>query len=101
VPGDLLQVGIHVVRANAAWFAVLVQVLEQLLAGQVLAARHDARQARVRDFNVIDLAALAPEPKANPLRADVGVAVAHGGQAERAVLARILLVADADAGLLQ
>ena len=60
--GDLAQVVVDVARADGADLAVLVEVLEQLLPGQVLAARaRSAPGARSRQLDVVRLAALAPE----------------------------------------
>ena len=48
--GDLAQVGVHVGGGHVLALAVLVEVLEQLLAGQVLAGLHDPGDAAVLDL---------------------------------------------------
>ncbi len=76
---DLPQVRVDVLRAHVAHRSRLVQVLEQLLARQVLAPADDPRQAPVTDGDLVLDAALAPEPEAHPGRGDRRVAVAQGG----------------------
>ena len=63
--GDLAQVGVHVVGGDVVRLAVVVDVLEQLLAGQVLAAPDDRRQAPVADPDLVLAAGLAAEPEAD------------------------------------
>src|SRR6185295_19831781 len=99
--GDLAQVLVDVLRADGPRLTVLVQVLEQLLPRQVLAAPHDAGQPRVRYLHVIDLAALAAEPEANSRRADLRVPVTERSKAERAIIACVLRIADPDEALLE
>ncbi len=55
--------------------AVGVHVLEQVLAGQVLAAPDDRRQAPVPQADVVTLPRLAREPEADLRPVDAGVAV--------------------------
>ena len=76
--------------------ACRVDVLEQLVAGQALAALDDARQATVTDVDRAHLSALAAELEAQARALDVHVVVTQRRQAERSVLARILFVADSD-----
>jgi len=79
-----------VARASA------VGVLEELLARQLLAPLDDAAQPPVLHADPVLLAALAAEGEHDRRALDGGVPVAEGGQAERPVVARVLLVAHAD-----
>ena len=76
--------------------AVVAEILEQILAGEVLAFGDDALQIGVGDGDFVDDAMLAGElhPQLAALLDEV--AVAQGGGAEALVRARILFVADAD-----
>ena len=65
VAGDLAQVVVHVVGADVAPRAVLVDVLEQLLAGQLLALPDERGQAAVAHVDLVLLAALAAEAEAD------------------------------------
>ena len=91
---ELRQVAVHVGGIDAAAPAGLVLVLEQELAGQVLAGLHDPRDAPVADLHAMQLAALAAELELEARAGDADVAVAHRREAERPVRARVLLVAD-------
>jgi len=99
--GDLLQVIVHVGRADRLHLARFVLVLEQLLPRQVPAAAHDARELRVVHGDAVELAALAAELEFHARAAHLHVAVAHGGEAEGVVLLGIALVADANRGALE
>jgi hypothetical protein len=63
---DLAQVGVDVGGGDAPHLAVLVQVLEQLLPGQLLAGAHDLRDAAIAHLQLPGLAALALELEAQP-----------------------------------
>lgn len=58
---DLLEVLIHRVRIDAPSLASVVEVLEQFLAGQVLAASNDRGDPGVRDLHFVLFSALAAE----------------------------------------
>src|SRR6202171_566319 len=92
----LAQVGIHVVRGDRLALASGVQVLEQLLSRKVLALLHDAREPPVGDRHLVADAALATEREAQPRAVDLDVPAAQGGEPERAVLAGVLVIANAD-----
>jgi len=68
--GDLAQIGVDVVRANAANLAAFVEVLKELLTGNLLAAADDAREAWIANIDFPHFAALAPEAKTQPRRRD-------------------------------
>src|SRR6185503_9090675 len=55
------QVGIDVARADRAPAAALVPVLEQVLAGQLLAPLHDPAQLAVLDPELVDLSRFPAE----------------------------------------
>jgi hypothetical protein len=76
--------------------AVLVLVLEEVLARQVLAPGDDPGQATVAKGHLVRLAVLAVEPEADPGALDTRVAVAQRREPERLVEAGVLVVADAD-----
>src|SRR6267142_2679134 len=97
VAADLAQVGVDVAGVHAAPRALLVNVLEQLLARQILKAADDAGHARIAHVHRVLLAALATELKAQGGPGRLHVAVAQRGEAERLVGARVLLVAHAHA----
>ncbi len=94
VAGDLAQVLVHVLGAHVALGAELVDVPEQLLARQVLAAAYDPRQPPVDDPRLDLAAVLRTEREADVIAPHGGVPVAHRGCAERVVQPRVLVVAD-------
>ena len=81
--------------------AVVIDVLEQLLARQLLAAPDHRREPAVAQTDLVRLPGLAAEPEPDGGALDAGVAVAQGRQAERAVQPRVLVVADPDEGQLE
>src|SRR4029077_8925572 len=89
-----LEVMVDVVRMDRVTFAVGADVLEQHLAWQLLASLDHPRDTPIRHAH-LDLApALAPEQESHGRTGDCCVAVAKGGEAERGVFPRVLLVAD-------
>src|SRR5262249_60101112 len=84
--GDLLQVGAHVARGDVLQLAVLIEVLEQLLAGQFLAGADDLGDTAIRYGERPLLAALADESEADLRPVDGDVAALQRGQAVAAVL---------------
>ena len=81
--------------------AVLADVLEQLLAGQLLAAPDHACQPPIPQPDLVLAAGLAAEPEADRRAGHARVAGLEGRQAERAVEPRVLVVADPDERRLQ
>lgn len=92
------QVLVDVVGADAVRLAVLVQVLQQVLAGQFQAAPQHPRQARMLQADVVLDAALALEAEPDATAVHVHVPGTQGGQAVGAVVAGVAVVADADQG---
>src|SRR6185312_12907660 len=85
-------------RLAAAGF---VDVLEELVAGKIPAALHDAGQPAIAEGHRMAFAALAAELEFDIRPVQLHVAVAHGGEAEGAVLPSVLLVAHANQGRLE
>ena len=96
VPADLAEVGVDVLGADVADLAGVVDVLEQVLTGKVLAARDDPAQPPVRHLDTVPLSGLADEAEPQRRAIDLRVAIAERGQAERLVEPGVLLVADPD-----
>ena len=63
-PVIVLQVVVDVVGADAVALAVLVEILEQVLPRQVLAALHDGGEPAVAQVDVVLDAVLAAEVEA-------------------------------------
>ena len=81
--------------------ALVVEVLEQLVARQVAAILDDAREAAVAMPPFVPDAALAAKAEADVAAVDLGVPVAQGRQAEAVVGLRVFAVADAEQGQLE
>jgi hypothetical protein len=93
---DLLQIGVHVRRIDLLPLPIVVDVLEEVLAGELLAGAHDARQPAITQRRAVPLAALAAIFEDDLCAREVDVAVAHGGKPVAAILAGIFLIADPD-----
>src|SRR5205814_422242 len=100
-PADFPQILIYILRTDAPPLAIGIEVLEEFLAGQILAAFDDSGQARILDLHLVLLAGFSPEFKINFRPIDLHMAVSQGGKAERLILFRVLLVANADKTHLQ
>src|SRR5687767_4727363 len=95
LPRNLLQVFVDVARVDPAAIAVVVDVLKELLARQIPAIPDNARQPSAADVDRVPHAALAAKLEAHRLATDGDVPVLQGGQPERPVRFRVLIVADA------
>ena len=95
--GRLAQVVVDVLGSNGPRLAVFVDVLEQVLPGQLLAAPDERREAPVDQLALLGPAALAPKPEPNGRARHLRVPVAQRRDPERAIEARVLRVADAQA----
>src|ERR1700682_1881105 len=82
LPGDRFQVAVDVGRFDRARLAAGVHVLDQLLAGQVLHAAHDARAPAISERDIMLHAALAPETEFEGRAAYAHLAIAQRGEAE-------------------
>jgi hypothetical protein len=76
--------------------AVLIDVLEQLLAGQLLAAADERGEATIAQADLVGGSGLAAEAETDARALDSGVSVTQRGQPERAVEPRVLVVTDPD-----
>ena len=81
--------------------AVVVDVLEQLLARQLLTAANQPGHPLIGDRDVVPLAALADEPDANRRALDADVLPAEGREPVRLVRGGVALVAHAHVGALE
>src|SRR6185295_7454325 len=99
--GHRLQIGVDVGRSNRMAPSLPVVVLEQIVAGDVATRRDGAGEALVGEIDVVLDAALAAKREAYAAAADVNVSVPERRQPERAVGARVLVVADANERLLE
>ena len=95
-PAIILQIGVDVRRIDRLPLAFLVDVLEQLLAGDLLAGAHDAGEAAIAQRRAVQPAALAAVFEDDLGAREVDVAVAHGGKPVAAIVAGIFLIADPD-----
>ena len=82
VPADLAEVVVDIGRVDRLAVAFVVDVLEELLAGNVAAFLDDPGEAPVLEGDEVLLAALALEAELDLRAIDIDVAVAHGGEAE-------------------
>jgi hypothetical protein len=97
----LAEVGIHGVGVDPLDGTVVLRVLEEVLAGQVLGPANDRGQAAIDDPDLLRPARLPTKAETHPGTADLGVAIPQGRQAERAIQARVFVVADAHPGELE
>ena len=93
---DGADVGVDVGRGDIPHLALLVLVLEKILARQVLDGAHDARDAPVTDAELPHLAALALEAEMKLRTFQRHVAVLQRGQSIAVIALGIFRVADAD-----
>ena len=101
-PVGLAQVVVDVIRCDVADLAVVVDVLEQLLAGQLLAAPHDARRAGDRAGPTSWIMPVLPRNRKRTFEPSTHrVAVLQRRQPEGPVQPGVLVVADSDQGELE
>src|ERR1051325_9056543 len=94
--GDLAEVLVHVARVDGSLLTIVVDVLEELLTGQILAVLHDPGEFFVLQIEGEPDAALSAKRKMDFFPLNLDVLVAHGCEAERAILLRVFFIADAD-----
>jgi len=99
--GDFAEVVVDFLAGDAVGGAVAVDVLKQLVAGEVLAAADDFGQARVMEIDGVFDAAFAFEMEVDFRAVDFHVVVAEGGEAEMVVGLGVFIVADADEGFFE
>src|SRR2546428_1928245 len=79
VASDIPQVCIDVRRIYGLTVSLVIEILEELVAGQFLAPPDHAGQPAVRDADGVVLATLAPEFEAKPRALDGAMVVAQRG----------------------
>src|SRR6476620_7031605 len=80
---------------------VVIQVLEQLVARQSATGFHEPGETAIVEIDFVFDAALSPERERHPSTIDRHVSISQRGQAEGTIGPRVLVVADADEGLLE
>jgi hypothetical protein len=93
---DLTKVIVHVARPDSSLLAVIVDVLEQLLAREFLAPADDLRQPPIIKVDRTPHAALPAELETETRTANGDVIVAQRCQPKRVVGSRIFGIADTD-----
>ena len=93
---DLVKVVVHIGRADRARFALLILVLEQVLAGQVLHPPNHSRERMVAKFDLALLSALAFVAQAQGIAFQLGMDLRERRAAE-AEPSSSLVVAPPDA----
>ncbi len=96
--GDGAEVFVDVGGFDVVGIAVVVEELEELVAGKVVAALDDAGDAAVVEVDGVLDSGFAAEVEVDLRAVDIDVAVAQGGEAVGLVLAGVLFVAYADVG---
>src|SRR2546421_3071704 len=96
VPTDFTQVGIYMTRFDIAQFTFLVDILEEFMPWQVLAAFDDFGELAIIDVDDMFLATFAAKMEMYLRAFHFDVLAAHSSQAVRIVLFGILLVANPD-----
>ena len=99
--GDALQILVDVPRLHVHALAILVKVLEQLVARHVFASAHYLGDTLILQLNVPVLTALARELEGDGVVVHVHVLFAYRGEPVGLVLLRVLRVAYADERRLQ
>ena len=87
--GRLADIIVDVLRPDRAAVAILVDVLEEILAGQVLCAANDPCDAPVGQLQSPLLARLSHERKTHCRTGDLDMPVAQRSEAETVVVARM------------
>src|SRR5205085_1640316 len=72
---DGSEIVVDIVRRDVVGFAVVADVLEELLPGQLATAANDRRQAPISEANLVLPAGLAAEPEPDRCPLDLRVAV--------------------------
>src|SRR5436189_8903 len=83
-------------RAVDVLIALIVEILEQFVAGQVAAPFDDARESAIVDVALVAIAALAPEAEMDMAALDADMAVAQGRQPITLIALGVFAVADAE-----
>jgi hypothetical protein len=81
--------------------AVAIEVLKELLAGQVLALAHDACHSEIMKIDFARFAAFGFELQMNLLAANLGMMISESRKAVRAVGTGVFFIANADQGAIE
>ena len=96
IAGDFFEVGVDVAGGHVLRLAILIEVLQQLLAGQFLAGPDDLGDPSISHAEEPLLAALARKPEAHLVSIDCDMPVLQGRQAITVVLLGVVVIADSD-----
>jgi hypothetical protein len=96
-----VQVVVDILGPHGPRRAFVVDVLEQVLAGQLLAAPDERREAAVDQGSFLGSAALASKAEPDRRAGDAGMSGAQRRQPEGAVQARVLLTPHPEPGQLE
>jgi hypothetical protein len=99
--GDFPQVGVDIRGVHILPAPVFVEILKELLPGQIAALLDDTRETAIVDTHTVPLPALSSELKPQGRSLHLDVLIAHRRQAERIVGFRVLVVADANQAALE
>src|SRR5258707_7281291 len=80
--GDLAQIRVDLLRTDRVLVTLFVEILEQLVAGQVSASFDDARESAIVDVALIAISALAAEAETNVTAVDADMTIAQCRQPE-------------------
>src|SRR5690606_22183575 len=100
-PGNLAQVVVDVAGFHVAPFAILIDVLEQLMAGDIHARFYNVGQSPVADIDLMLLATLAAEMELTLGAVQIDMTLADGREPVGIVFSGVLLVADPDQGAVE
>src|SRR5205823_12382122 len=75
--GDLTQIRVDLFRADRVLIALVVEILEQLVARQVTATFDDPREAAIIDVALVAIAALPAEAQMDVATVDADMAIAQ------------------------
>src|SRR5437762_10989473 len=92
--GDLAQIVIHLGRADGVPIATIIEVLEQLISGQISAILDNTRETPVIDVRLVMLAVFSAKADVYSAALDRDMSVSQGRQAKALVLLGVLIVAD-------
>lgn len=82
---DLAQIRVDLVRADRVSIAVVADILEELVSGQVAAALDDARQTPVAGPALVPHSAFAAKRETYRIAADSCMPIAQRGQAKAVI----------------
>src|SRR4029077_20376713 len=90
------QIRVNLVRADRVPVAVIVEILEQLVAREIATTFADARKPANVDVALVAIAALAAEAEMNTIAVDADMAIAQRGHPKAFVFPSVFTVADGE-----